>query len=102
MTRRPKWGSPPGESKLFVVDRREGAIVVLVGDDDASIEVKADLLPTPCRAEGAVLRVPIDGHGQPDWSDATRDRAEEARRIGELEKRAERMRRSDPGGDVAL
>jgi hypothetical protein len=105
-----KRGSDAGEqrrpeadtSRLFVVDRREGPIAVLVADNDSVVEMQASLLPASCRGEGAVVRVPLDAQGRPDWADATRDRAEEARRLAELKARAAGLRRSDPGGDVSL
>ena len=87
---------------LFVVDRREGRMLVLVADDETTLDVPASRLPRACRAEGAVLRVTRDAAGEPAWEDATRDRAEEARRLADLKRRAERLRRSDPGGDVVL
>lgn len=92
----------PESSRIYVVDRREGRMLVLVDDDDATVDVPADRLPKACRREGAVLRVPVDAAGDPLWSDARRDRAEEARRLADLARRAERLRRSDPGGDVVL
>ena len=95
---------PPEEprSTLFVVDRREGAIVVLVDDDDRSIDVHAARLPRACRSEGAVIRVPLAPDGSPDWGRAKRDRQEERRRIAELAARVKRLQRSDPGGDIVL
>ena len=89
-------------SRLLVVDRREGRMLVLVAEDGTTVEVSAARLPKDCRAEGAVLRVPIDVRGDLHWVDTVRDHAEEARRLDELSRRAERLRRSDPGGDVVL
>lgn len=89
-------------SRVYVVDRREGRMLVLVDDDDASVDVVASRLPKACRGEGAVLRVPLDAAGNPVWADARRDRPEEERRLADLARRAARLRRSDPGGDVVL
>ena len=89
-------------SRIYVVDRREGRMLVLIDDDDASVDVAASRLPKECRAEGAVLRVPLDAAGAPAWTDASRDRAEEELRIADLAKRAQRLLSSDPGGDVVL
>jgi hypothetical protein len=89
-------------SRVFVVDRREGRFVVVIGDAGDSIDVEAKLLPKDCRAEGAVIRVDRDAVGTPDWSTATRDRDEEARRREELERRVGKLRSGDAGGDVTL
>ena len=89
-------------SKVFVVDRREGKIVVLVGDDGNAIEVAAASLPARCRQEGSVLRVPVGNRSLPVWSKAVRDRAEEKRRLVAMSKRLEKLKRKDPGGDVSL
>ncbi len=89
-------------SRVFVVDRREGNTLVVVGDDDRAIDVPAAHVPKSCRVEGAVLRIPLDQDGVPRWEDARRDRAEERQRIADLSQRAEKLRRSDPGGDIVL
>ena len=91
-----------GAVRIYVVDRREGATIVMIGDDDRSVDVDAARLPRTCRAEGAVLRVPLGKNGIPVWEDARRDRAEERRRIAEIAKRVKRLRQSDPGGDIVL
>ena len=86
---------------LWVVDRVEGAIAVLVRDDDERTgNVPLETLPVGSR-EGAVLRVP-EQDGRPDWAAATLD--EEARRahLREAEAVLRRLRRRDPGGDVEL
>ena len=77
-------------------------MLVLVSDDESTIDVQASRLPKGCRAEGAVLRVPLDAGDNPVWAEALRDPEEEERRLDDLRKRAERLRRSDPGGDVNL
>ena len=87
----------------YVVDRREGSILVLVHDETGSaIEVQARELPRDFRREGAVVVVQLAADGSPDWSTAKRDRAEEKRQFEELGKRVERLKRRDPGGDVTL
>jgi hypothetical protein len=58
-------------------------------------------LPVTVR-EGVVLRVRLDAGGKPDWSSATVDDAERERRLQEARDRLERLRRTDPGGDVVL
>ena len=89
-------------TRLYVVDRREGSIVVLIDDEDRSAEVDAGSLPRSCRSEGAVLRVPLGPNGVPLWGAAVRDRKEERRRLAEMAARVRRLRRSDPGGDIVL
>lgn len=92
----------PSRSGMFVVDRREGRTLVIVGDDDRSVDVPVTRVPKTCRVEGAVLRVPIDDAGEPYWEDARRDRGEERRRLAALAKRIKLLGRSDPGGDIVL
>ena len=92
----------PTTSAVFVVDRREGAIVVVMDEKDNAIDVPASELPRGARAEGAVLRVPVDPVGAPRWGDAVRDRSEERRRRAELAARIDRLRRTDRGGDIDL
>lgn len=95
-------GPPEASSRLFVVDRREGSLLVMVDDDDRSVNVEATIVSKACRREGAVLRVPTAPDGAPEWARAKPDRLEERRRIAELAARVKRLRRSDPGGDIAL
>lgn len=93
-------------SRRFVVDRMEGhgpdARVVLIDDTSAQVvEVPAATLPRAMAEEGAVLAVPSGPRG-PDWTRATRDRAEEARRRAEHKATLDGLRRRDPGGDLIL
>ncbi len=105
---RPPDGTGAGErneapqSRIYVVDRREAGMLVMVDDDDRPVDIAATHLPKACRAEGAVVRVPIGEDGAPAWGQAKRDRAEERRRLAEMAKRVKRLRRSDPGGDIVL
>lgn len=94
-------GSQAGGA-LFVVDRKERRMLVLVSDGGQLLDVEAALLPKECRAEGAVLRVPLDANGKPDWNAAIRDRDEEKRRIADAAERLARLKRGDSGGDVRL
>jgi len=89
-------------SKIFVVDRREGKIVVLVDDDGNTTEVEAASLPPRCRREGTVLRVPIGARSVPLWSKAVSDPAEKKRRLADATARLAKLKRKDPGGDVTL
>lgn len=88
--------------KRYVIDRIESGTAVLVDDECKEHEVPTSRLPKGCRSEGAVLNVPEDSDGAPDWRKATRDRAAEKRLLAEAEERLERLRRRDPGGDVTL
>ena len=86
----------------FVVDRREGDVVVVTDERGHVTDIAASALPKSARVEGAVLRVPLDEYGAPQWGDAVRDRTEERRRRADLARRQEALRRTDPGGDVEL
>ena len=67
---------PPSAEQLYVVDRREGDVCVLVTDAGASIDVLAKQLPPDCRTEGVVMRVPVSATGEPSWKDAKLNRHE--------------------------
>ncbi len=86
---------------FYTVDRMEGRIVVLVGDDGVALDVPEETLPVRVR-EGVVLRVRLGADGTPDWSSATIDPAERERRLKEARDTLNRLRRTDPGGDVVL
>lgn len=88
-------------SRFFAVDRFEGSIAVLIGDDGTSYDVLRSRLPRPLR-EGDILAVSMEEDGTPDWQAATLDLAERSRRLSELEKTLNRLRKRDPGGDVTL
>jgi hypothetical protein len=95
---------PPAHDRdaLFVVDRREAGVVILVDDSGKIVEVEGENLPAGCRAEGAALRVPLDAASQPIWQNAIRDKIEEKRRLQLNAERLDKLRRRDPGGDVSL
>jgi DUF3006 family protein len=86
---------------FYSVDRLEPAVAVLVGDDGVGLDVLKKTLPVKVR-EGVVLRVRLDVDGTPDWSSATVDDAERERRLQQARDRLERLRGTDPGGDVVL
>src|SRR5436309_882644 len=86
---------------FYSVGRLERAVAVLVGDDGVGLDVLKKTLPVKVR-EGVVLRVRLDAAGNPDWSSATIDDAERERRLQEARERLERLRGTDPGGDVVL
>lgn len=85
----------------FVVDRREGRMLVMEDADGAFQDVPASEVPSVCRVEGAVVDVPLS-FGVPEWGSAKRNRAEERRRVTDLTKRMDRLRRKDAGGDINL
>jgi hypothetical protein len=89
------------QTARFVVDRREGSTLVIEAPDGGTQDVPASALPAGCRAEGAVLDVPmIDG--APQWSRAKRNRHEERRILEDLRARAQRRADTDAGGDVKM
>ncbi|MGA0919561.1 MAG: hypothetical protein ACO32Z_02845 [Gemmatimonadaceae bacterium] len=93
------------ETRLYAVDRIEGrgraAQVTLIDEATGGVvQVEASQLGLPV-AEGVMLRVPLRA-GAPRWDQAVRDVAEEARLRTEMEARTRRLRRADPGGDLAL
>ena len=88
-------------TRRYVVDRREGSVVVLVADSGERHDVPAAELPRNCRAEGAVLDVPLAGT-MPSWRAARRNHTEERGRLREAGERIARLRKRDPGGDVSL
>ena len=85
-----------------VVDRLEKSRAVLLEDDGREWQVLAEELPAECRAEGAVLDVPLDSKRVPLWLRAHRNSDEEARRRKETGDALRRLRKRDPGGDVQL
>jgi hypothetical protein len=86
---------------FYTVDRMEGDIAVLVGDDGVELDVPEKTLPVKVR-EGVVLRVRLAADGTPDWSSATLDPAERERRLKQARETLNRLRQTDPGGDVVL
>lgn len=89
------------KERLWVVDRMEGSIAVLIRDGDERTEdVPLSALPAGSR-EGSVLRVP-ELDGRPDWTAAALDEEARRARLREAEEILDRLRRRDPGGDVRL
>lgn len=85
----------------FSVDRIEGRVAVVIGDDGSTHDVPIHRLPRGLH-EGTVLVVEQGPHGAPVWRSARVDREEEARRHSRAQRTAEELRRKDPGGDIAL
>lgn len=87
--------------RVWVVDRIESGIAVLVRDDDAvSEDVPMAVLP-PDVGEGTVLRVP-EVRGQPAWRSSVVDDEARRKRLREMEEMLKGLRKRDPGGDVVL
>ena len=87
--------------RRFVVDRREGKFLVIEDDAGAMQDVPIRELPSDCRAEGAVIDVPMIGDA-PHWEKAHRNRAEERKRLKELGGRMDRLRTDETDGDIEL
>jgi hypothetical protein len=88
-------------TEIFVVDRVEGPIMIVIADDGAAQEVARTALPAAI-GEGAVFRVPFDGDGAPLWAKAVRDLAMEGQLLVEARRRLAELRKRDPGGDVVI
>lgn len=88
------------KTRYYVVDRFEGAIAVLVGDDRSSHDVPRGSLPAGVE-EDFVLRVPVVA-GKPQWARAVIDHAERQRRLARSKAALEELKRRDPGGDIKL
>jgi hypothetical protein len=86
---------------FYSVDRLEGTIAVLVADDGTVTDVPRSTLPPRLR-EGTVLRVRLGAGGKPDWSSAEIDKDEQERRLKQARAMLERLKSSDPGGNIEL
>ena len=87
--------------RIYVLDRIEDDLAVLIGDEGGQTTVARDRLPRGAR-EGSVLRVPHDEHGRSDWDSARLDEAETERRRREAAEMLRELRRGDPGGDISM
>ena len=87
--------------RVWVVDRIESGVAVLVRDDDAlSEDVPMAVLP-PGVSEGTVLRVP-EVRGQSAWRSSVVDDDARRERLREMEEVLKGLRKRDPGGDLVL
>ena len=86
---------------FYVIDRIEGAIAVIVADDDREFNVPRRALPKGSR-EGTVLRVDTERDSNPDWGTAVIDEAERDRRLERSRDTLRRLSKTDPGGDIEL
>lgn len=89
------------EAAIWVVDRVEGDVAVLVDDDGVESSVKLERLGLAV-SEGEVLRVGARSDGAPDWSGAQRDPDARRERLERAREALEDLKRRDPGGDVVL
>ena len=85
----------------YTVDRIRKDRAILIGDAGDELDVVLAELPAVL-TEGAVLRVPLDEAGGPDWAAARIDNDETERRRREAERMLRELRRRDPGGDIEL
>jgi len=86
---------------FYAVDRLEGQMAVLVGDDETTVDLPRRNLPARVR-EGTVLRVELGADGKPDWASAKIDDQERERRLKAAQERLDRISESDPVGDITL
>jgi len=86
---------------FYAVDRLEGQMAVLAGDDETTVDLPRRNLPARVR-EGSVLRVELGADGRPDWASAKIDDQERERRLKAAQERLNRMSESDRGGDIKL
>jgi len=87
--------------RIWVVDRVEGRIAVLVADDDEeTLDVPLNVLPHGLR-EGTVLRV-TESEGHPLWASAMLDEELRLRRLRQAETALNELKSRDPGGDIVL
>ena len=87
--------------RIWVVDRIEGEIAVLVADDDQeTLDMPLYLLPRGVR-EGTVLKVP-ESKGHPLWGSAMLDEELRLKRLRQAETILDELKNRDPGGDIVL
>ena len=87
--------------RIWVVDRVEGRIAVLVADDDEeTLDVPLNVLPHGLR-EGTVLRV-TESEGHPLWASVMLDEELRLRRLRQAETALNELKSRDPGGDIVL
>ena len=87
--------------RIWVVDRVEGGVAVLVADDNGQThDVPLSILPHGSR-EGSVLRVG-ESAGEPLWNSAVLDEAFRLERLKQAESALDELRKRDPGGDIVL
>ena len=90
----------PTETK-YVVDRIEGELVVLIGDQSEDKQ-NLDSWELPVVEEGDVLAVELDNNGKPKWGTAKVLAEETERRKQQGGQALDELKKRDPGGDVKL
>ena len=87
---------------IWVVDRIEGGMAVLVEDGTGrTLDVARSLMSVSVE-EGTVLRVPDTEEGSPNWGLAVPDEELRRRRLAEARDVLEGLKKRDPGGDIVL
>ena len=86
---------------FYVVDRIEGTVAVVLGDDGRTFDVPRRALPKGSR-EGTVLRIDAAAGEAPDWAEVAVDEDERVRRLERARETIRRLSETDPGGDVEL
>lgn len=95
--------APTGSTRIYVADRIEDGVAVLIPDDEAFASEDVPVRKLGRRvSEGDVVRVPVRADGSPAWKDVSIDPDQRAERLEQAEARLERLRERDPGGDVVL
>lgn len=88
-------------SVYYVIDRFEGSTAVIIGDDGREFTAPRRVLPDGS-AEGTVLKLNLDNPVTGDWAAAQIDDAERDRRLKQARRTVDRMKKTDPGGDIEL
>lgn len=89
--------------RIYVIDRFEDPLAVLVPDVERLPDehVPRSSLPAGASA-GDVIRVPLSAEGTLRWYAAAIDPELRRIRLEEARGRLNRLRKRDPGGDIAL
>jgi len=87
--------------RVWVVDRIEGEIAVLVADDNQEmLDMPLNILPRGVR-EGTVLKV-TESKGDLLWVSAIVDEESRLKRLRQSETALDELKSRDPGGDIVL
>jgi hypothetical protein len=87
--------------QIYVVDRIEGELVVLVADESGE-KVNLDSWELPAVDEGTVLAVKVDDNNKPQWGTVSVLPEETERRKKSGAEQIEELKKRDPGGDISL
>ena len=86
--------------RVWVVDRVEAGLAVLVADDEETLDIPLNLLPAGTE-EGSVLLV-AEQVGGPAWSSSRLDEERKQEMLQNAEATLSELRKRDPGGDIVL